>query len=222
MTNKTSALAPLIIDAGLPVAAYFLLSQAAGLSTIAALAWSSAIPAVRAVWCLARERRVNVLAVLMLVVNTTGLLSSLLTGDPRLMLAKDGGVTSILGVGILASVVIGKPLMTEVLRPLFTKGDPARTAVWDGLSGTSPAFRRAERLFSVVWGVALLGESAVRVVGAYTLPVDTMVWLGGVILVVALAAAFAVSRAAARPMVRTFLAAFDERRQAYRASQTAM
>ena len=54
-------------------------------------------------------------------------------------------------------------------------------------------FRRAERTFSLVWGVALLGECVVRVVGAYTLPVDTMVWLGTVILAVSMALAFFVS-----------------------------
>ncbi|MEU5895830.1 hypothetical protein [Streptomyces venezuelae] len=39
--------------------------------------------------------------------------------------------------------------------------------------------RPLERMFSVVWGAALFGEAVLRVVGAYTLPVDTMVWLGG-------------------------------------------
>jgi hypothetical protein len=52
-----------------------------------------------------------------------------------------------------------------------------------------------------VWGVVLLGECVVRVVGVYTLPVDTMVWLGSVILVVAMALGFLVSGAlAAAPM----------------------
>jgi hypothetical protein len=207
MTNKSSALTPLIVDAGLPVAAYYLLSQVAGLSTIAALAWSSTIPAARAVWCLARERRVNALALLMLVVNGAGLLLSLLTGDPRLMPAKDGGVSSILGIAILVSVAFGKPLMSEVLRPLFTRGDAARAALWERLCRTSPEFRRGERLFSLIWGIALLAECVVRVVGAYTVPIDTMVWLSSTILLVTLAGAFVVSRVAARPMMRVYLAA---------------
>ena len=222
MTNKTSALTPLIVDAGLPVAAYFLLSNAAGLGTVPALALSSTIPAGRALWSLLRERRANALALLMLVVNGTGLLLSLLTGDPRLMLAKDGGVSSILGIAILVSLAFGKPLMSEVLRPMFTWGDPARTAVWDGLRAYAPDFRRAERRFSAIWGVALLIECALRVVGAYTLPVDTMVWLGSVIMLVTLAVAFAVSRAATAPMVRTFRAEVVSRTQAYSASHTAM
>jgi hypothetical protein len=50
------------------------------------------------------------------------------------------------------------------------------------LSG-SAAFQRAERRFSLVWGVMLLAECVARVVGAYTLPVDTMVWLGTVVMI---------------------------------------
>ncbi|MWA12729.1 hypothetical protein [Streptomyces sp. BA2] len=63
----------------------------------------------------------------------------------------------------------------------MTKGNPARTAVWERLIAERGRFARMERTFSVMWGVALFGEAVVRVVGAYTLPVDTMVWLGGAI-----------------------------------------
>ena len=66
-------------------------------------------------------------------------------------------------------------------------------AAFDQLSGTSAEFRRAERIASVVWCAALLGEAAVRVVSAYTLPIDTMVWLGPVILVAALVLTFRLS-----------------------------
>jgi hypothetical protein len=62
-------------------------------------------------------------------------------------------------------------------------------------------------VFSGVWGGFLLAECVVRVAGAYTLPVDTMVWLGSVILVVTLGSAFVVSGAlAAGPMARMLLA----------------
>lgn len=65
------------------------------------------------------------------------------------------------------------------------------------------AFRRAEARFSVVWGVALLGECVGRAVGAYTVPVETMVWAGQVVLVAAMVVAFAVSgRIAVVPMER--------------------
>ncbi|MFJ9676804.1 hypothetical protein ACIRP2_01915 [Streptomyces sp. NPDC101194] len=54
-----------------------------------------------------------------------------------------------------------------------------------------------------MWGAALLGECVVRTVGAYTVPVDTMVWLGTVVMVATPVFAFLVSgRVGAVPMER--------------------
>ncbi|MCB5908414.1 VC0807 family protein [Streptomyces pinistramenti] len=184
---------PLIVDAGIPLASYYVLSGGFGLGTVAALAWSSVVPALRTVWGLASSRRVNGLALLILLVNAAGLALSTMTGDPRLMLAKDSGVSSVVGIAVLVSVRYGRPLMTAGLKPWVTKGTAAGTAAWERLSARSAPFRRAERRFSAIWGSVLLAECVARVVGAYTLPVDTMVWLGTVIAVVAILVAMVVA-----------------------------
>ncbi|GAA2923669.1 VC0807 family protein [Streptomyces mexicanus] len=205
--TKRANLAPLLVDVAVPVGGYYLLKDAAGMSTLAALGWSSVVPALRSGWSAVKERRVNALAVLILFVNVVGLLLSLVAGDPRLMLAKDSGVSSAIGIGVLVSVALGRPMMTAVMKPWLVKGDAAREAAWARLTAGSARFRRAEKVFSLVWGVVLLGECGVRVLGAYTLPVDTMVWLGNVIMVVAMALGFFVSGAlAAGPMARMLLA----------------
>lgn len=191
--SPLEGLKPLVLDAAVPIGSYYLLNKAFGMSTVAALGWSSVIPALRTVWSVLRERRINALAALILVVNVVGALLASVTGDPRLMLAKDSGVSSVIGIGVLVSVACGRPLMTAGLKPWITKGDARRTAVWDRLAAGDPRFVRAERRFSVVWGIALLGECVVRVVGAYTVPVETMVWLGTVILVTAMVLAIVVS-----------------------------
>ncbi|MGW1605408.1 VC0807 family protein [Streptomyces eurythermus] len=196
---------PLLIDVAVPLGSYYLLKEAFGTSTFAALAWSSVVPAVRTVWSLVAERRTNALAVLILAVNVVSLLLSFVSGDPRLMLAKDSVVSSTVAVGILVSVRLGKPMMTEAMKPFLVKGDPAREAAFrrllSGAAAGSAAFRRKERVFSVVWGLVLLAECVVRAVGAYTVPVDTMVWLGSVVLVVTMAIGFLLSGGlAAGPM----------------------
>ncbi|MFF5436670.1 VC0807 family protein [Streptomyces achromogenes] len=196
---------PLLIDVAVPLGSYYLFKEAFGMSTFAALAWSSVVPAVRTVWSLVKERRTNALAVLILVVNVVSLLLSFVSGDPRLMLAKDSGVSSTVAVGILVSVLLGKPMMTEAMKPFLVKGDPAREAAFQrlmsGAAAGSAAFRRKERVFSLVWGLVLLTECVLRVVGAYTVPVDTMVWLGSVVLVAAMLIGFLLSGGlAAGPM----------------------
>ncbi len=177
---------PLIVDAGIPIASYYVLNDGFGLSTVAALGWSSVVPALRTVWDLVASRRVNGLALLILVVNVVGLAMTAVAGDARLMMAKDSAVSSTVGIVILLSVRSKRPLMTAGLKPWVTKGSAAGEAAWDRLLVESAAFRRAERRFSVIWGTALLTECVLKVVGAYTLPVDTMVWLGTVMTVVAI------------------------------------
>ncbi|MET7692283.1 VC0807 family protein [Streptomyces sp. NPDC005483] len=211
MTTKTNSkranLAPLIVDVAVPIGAYYLLKDGLGMSTLMALGLSSVVPAVRTGWSVVKERTVNGLAALILVVNVVGLLLSFVAGDPRLMLAKDSGVSSVIGIGILVSVALGRPMMTAGMKPWLVKGIAEREAAWTRLQGASEDFRRAERRFSVVWGVVLLTECVLRVVGAYTLPVDTMVWLGSVVMVVSMAVAFLVSGAiGAGPMARMLVA----------------
>lgn len=205
--SKLKNLAPLLIDVAVPIGGYYLLKDGFGTSTLAALGWSSVVPALRTVWGAVRERQVNGLAALILFVNVVGLLLTFVSGDPRLMLAKDSGVSSAIGIGILVSVALGKPMMTVGMKPWLIKGQASREAAWVRLRHGSEAFRRAERRFSLVWGVVLLGECVARVVGAFTLPVDTMVWLGSVVMVAAMALGFLVSGAvAAGPMARMLIA----------------
>ncbi|EDY60857.1 MULTISPECIES: VC0807 family protein [Streptomyces] len=211
MTTKTNSkranLAPLIVDVAVPIGAYYLLKDGLGMSTLMALGLSSVVPAVRTGWSVVKERTVNGLAALILVVNVAGLLLSFVAGDPRLMLAKDSGVSSVIGIGVLVSVALGRPMMTAGMKPWLVKGIAEREAAWGRLLAGSADFRRAERRFSVVWGVVLLTECVLRVVGAYTLPVDTMVWLGSVVMVVSMAVAFLVSGAiGAGPMARMLIA----------------
>ncbi|MFJ8947614.1 VC0807 family protein [Streptomyces sp. NPDC102395] len=213
--NTRKNFAPLIVDVAVPLGSYYLFKDGFGMSTFAALAWSSVGPALRTVWSVVKERRTNALAGLILVVNVVSLSLSLVSGDPRLMLAKDSAVSSTVAVGILLSVALGKPMMTAGMKPFLVKGDAAREAAWQRLASggsvRSADFLRRERVFSLVWGVVLLAECVARVVGAYTVPVDTMVWLGGVVMAVSMAGGFLVSGAlGAGPMAAMLAAELKE------------
>jgi len=146
------------------------------------------------------ERTLNLLAVLMLAVNLAGIAVSFLTGDPRAMIAKDSIVSSVLALAILGSVVLRRPLMSTGLKPFMTRGEPQRTAAWDRLSAASPRFCRLELLFSTTWGLVLLAECAAQLVGAYTLAVTTMAWLGTVLTLGSIAVAIVAGGAAAGPI----------------------
>jgi hypothetical protein len=195
------SLRPLAIDIGIPLGSYYLL-RGLGASLWLSLALSSIGPAIRSVLSMTGRSGINVLAGLMLAVNVAGIAVSFLTGDPRAMIAKDSVISSVIGIAILASVIAGRPLMSAGLIPWLTKGVPGRVAAWQTLSAGSARFRRLERLFSTIWGCALLAECVVRLVGAYTLPVTTMAWLGSVCTLGAIGLAITVGGVAAGPMER--------------------
>jgi hypothetical protein len=199
-SGLATALRPLLIDVGVPLGSYYLLHNAFGVSLWLSLALSSIGPALRAIVGLAARRELNLLAVLMLAVNLAGIAVSLLTGDPRAMIAKDSVVSSVIAFGILISAALRHPLMSAGLKPFITKGKTERMAAWDRLSTASARFRRLENLFSTIWGLALLAECVARLVGAYTVPVTTMVWLGTVFTLGAIGLAMVVGGAAAGPL----------------------
>jgi hypothetical protein len=174
-----AALRPLILDLGVPLGSYYLM-RAAGVALIPALAISSILPAARTITGAIKDRKVNGLAALIVVVNVVGIAVTFWTGDPRLMLAKGAALSSTIGIALLISAFAGRPLMTAGLKPVMTRADAARTAAFDRLSATSPRFGRLELLFSATWGLVLLAECVTRVVCAFTLPVSTMVWLSTV------------------------------------------
>ena len=193
-------LRPLLLDVGVPLGSFYVLRDAFGLSLWLSLALSSVGPAIRAVGGIAADRKLNVLAVLMLAVNVAGIVVSFLTGDPRAMIAKDSLVSSVIAFAILGSVATRRPLMSAGLKPFITRGTPERTAAWDRLSASCARFRRFEMLFSAIWGAALLADCVARLAGAYTLPVTTMVWLSTVLTLGAVGVGIVAGGTASRPI----------------------
>jgi hypothetical protein len=204
--NVARNLAPLAIDVAAPLAVYYGLRYGAQLSLVDALIASSAVPLLRSVASLLRERAVNGLALLMLSVNLAGIVLSFVSGDARVIFAKDSGISSVIAIGLLVSVVRGRPVMTAGLRPWITKGEAGRESAWDRLAGSAP-FVRYERRFTAIWGVVLLGDCAARLVCAFTVPIGVLGWLASAILVGALAVATIVAGgAAAQPLEQLVVA----------------
>ncbi len=192
---------PLILDLGLPLGSYYLLHDAFGVGLLLSLALSSVPPAVRTLYGWVRDRSLNGLAGLMLVMNTVGIALTFVSGNPRIMIAKDSGTSSVFAMVLIASALSGRPLMSAGLRPWLVKGKAARATALDRLTATSARFRRLDRKFTLIWGAVLFMECVARVIGAFTLPVSTMVWLSNVLLIAAIVLASVIGGAiAADPM----------------------
>ncbi|WP_239069815.1 MULTISPECIES: VC0807 family protein [unclassified Streptomyces] len=195
-------LKPLVLDIAVPLGSYYLLHNGFGVGLVASLMLSSIVPAVRTVVAAARDRSFNGLAGIMLVVNLVGIVLSFVTGDARLMIVKDSALSSVVGISVLIAAATGKPLMSVGLKPFMTKGKAANILAWDRLSAGSARFRRAELLFSTIWGVSMLSECVARIVLAFILPVSTMVWLSTVLLIASVLLAAVVGGIATNPIER--------------------
>ncbi|OLZ64242.1 hypothetical protein AV521_36290 [Streptomyces sp. IMTB 2501] len=162
-----------------PVGLYYAL-RAAGLGLYLTLLISAVLPATVALVRLFRSRRVDGLAVytVTMMLLSTGI--SLIAGSPRFMLAREAWLTGATGVWFLASAWTARPLAYLYTRPLLERRSWAGNIPydWDDLWARLPRFRRLWRVGSALWGVALLADSALRIVMAYTLPVNAVPALG--------------------------------------------
>ncbi|WP_051898917.1 VC0807 family protein [Sciscionella sediminilitoris] len=185
-TTRTTAAPPqqsgrqtlinLVTDLILPVVLYYVL-RSTGMGIYASLLISAAIPAAIAIVRLIRTRHIDGLAVYAVTVMVLGAIVSLIAGSPRFMLAREGWLTGFTGLWFLISVGFGRrPLAFLYSRP-FLEGRLTRRGVpgdWDQLWTQLPGFRRIWRIATVMWGIGLLGDAVLRVLMAYTLPVDTV------------------------------------------------
>jgi hypothetical protein len=150
----------LVFDLGGPLLAYSLL-RSAGISAVAALVLSGVLPALGIAIGALVDRRLDVLGVVVLAGIVVGTVLGLTSHNARLYLLEGSVPSALFAMGCLLSLRLRQPLIfrlaVEILGPDTPRGRDV-TAAW-----RYPAFRRAFRIITVVWGVGYLVEAAVRV-----------------------------------------------------------
>lgn len=171
------ALARLVFDIAAPIVVYYVL-RSEGASYDLALLAGAVLPAVGSLVTLMSQRRLDPVATLMVVSMLGALAGSLLAGSPRFLLAKDGLMTGLWGGWFLASARGGRPAALLFARPLMEGMRMFAGRSWDVLWATEPQFRRIWRASTVMWGLGLLLDAAIRVAISYTLPIDQVPAIG--------------------------------------------
>ncbi|MFF4369538.1 VC0807 family protein [Streptomyces sp. NPDC001594] len=185
------------MEVGVPLGLYYGL-RAAGLGQWLSLLVSGALPLARLVLRMARERRVPTVALFTLSVMACGTAITLVTGDARLLLARESYLTGLLGLWMIATLFAKRPFMFATMVRML----PEETAgTWHAHWERHARFRSVMRWMSVAWGASFLIDSTARVVMAYTLPVDLVPVLSVILLVGMLMAVVKVSRAYGRRMM---------------------
>ncbi|OLL76411.1 putative membrane protein [Pseudonocardia sp. Ae168_Ps1] len=170
--NRRELLATVGIDVVAPLAVFYGL-RASGVGAGTALLAGAAAPAVRASYVLVRHRRVEWFAVLVLVLCVASAATSLVSGDERVLLARDGLVTAALGATLLVTVPTARPALFTIGRIALSRAghDPDG---WDRRWADSSRFRTIWRWLTAWWALGLFADAALRVVAAYALPVDVV------------------------------------------------
>ncbi|GAB2508937.1 VC0807 family protein [Nocardia heshunensis] len=179
--NLLRMLAPTIRDIAVPLAAYYGL-HAAGYSDFSALLAGAVISGVMVVVEVVRARRVDAMSALILAGFVFGIASSMISGDARMMIVRDSLTTGVIGIAFAVSALVGKPLTYVAARKAYS-GSPQKLAEMQYKFDNIPMVRRTHNRIAAMWGVGMIGESALRVVLAYQLPIHTMAWLSSVLMI---------------------------------------
>ena len=145
-------------------------SYAAGLSapwamTIGALPLAAGVSVT-----LARRRRVDGFALLVILEVAAGIAVGLVSGDARFILARSSVYVALAGIFALMSCFGPRPFMMTLSKPMAVAGDPDREEAFERAAAYSPRFRRIETYMTAGLGVALLAEAILRVTIVYAYP----------------------------------------------------
>lgn len=179
MTATINRAAVIAFDVAAPLALFYGL-RGHGVGEVPALVASAVPPAVNVVVTAIRRRRIDALAIAVLAGTVLGVVTAILGGGPRELLARGAWFSAPAGLWTLATLLRRQPLCYEVTRALL----PRRAPLMDRLWNSDETFRAAWRAITVCWGLATLADSALRVVVAYTLPVATVPAVDAAITVV--------------------------------------
>lgn len=157
-----------IFDVGGPLLAYKLL-RSAGQTAVSALLLSGIFPVLGLSITAIRNRRLDLVGALVLAGIVVGTILGLAFHSARLLLVEGSVPTGLIGIACLGSLW-GRPLMFSFALELSGPDTPAgreMTRLWD------QGYGRIFRVITVVWGIGLLVEAALRVVVVYNTSTGT-------------------------------------------------
>lgn len=174
-------LSTLVMDLVVPVAGYYVL-RAVGVDPVLALILAGVPTTAVIAYRVIRQRKVDTLGIFVLTVLAGSVGLTFVTGSPRFLLAKEGWFTAAIGVGFLVTLRFARPLAFSLARAML-RHSPLGTTLgvdtWDQRWERDRRFRRTWQVATALWGVGLIADAVVRVIMAYTLPVDVVPALGG-------------------------------------------
>ncbi|MDH6148117.1 MULTISPECIES: VC0807 family protein [Paraburkholderia] len=137
-----------------------------------ALIASAVPPLVWSVIELARFRRVDALSVMVVAGIVLSVAAMALGGSPRMLLLRESLVSGAVGVVFLLSLPMRRPLIFYLARATVAREMEGGAAHFEALWRERPGLPTAMRTMTLVWGIGLTAETALRAWMALTWPIE--------------------------------------------------
>ncbi|MDR5760312.1 VC0807 family protein [Caballeronia sp. LZ035] len=167
---KPGLLLELVANLLLPWLAYRLALPYWG--DVGALYASAAPPLVWSLAEFARSRRVDALSALVLFGIALSIVLLALGGSPRILLVRESLAAGATGIVFLFSLLFERPLIFYLARATVTREQENGAERFEAYWNESAGLRRSLRLMTLVWGIGLTAETALRFWFAWTWPVE--------------------------------------------------
>ena len=196
--NIRSFLPSILINAAVPFAIYLILKHY-GYSDLTALSAAVLFPLIGSTISIVRQRTLDLIAAIAIIGIAVSMIAVFLGGNSKILLIRESLLTVALGIACFVSLLFPRPLMFYFGRYFATANDPVRRTSYNKL-WQYPYFCYVNRVITLVWGVAYLGEFILRVILVYTLPTAIVLAVSPIILgglsILTLAWTFAYARRA--------------------------
>lgn len=150
-----------------------------GFSLYVALLASAALSALTALVSYVRGTSGQRFAPYMLALALAGFAIALVTGSDRFLLAKESVLTAAIGFYFFGSIWSERPLAYRLTRPMLESAYGRWVGIfgprsWEELWDRESRFRFIWKVATAMWAAATLIDAVLRVVIAYTMPIDTV------------------------------------------------
>ncbi|NML32228.1 VC0807 family protein [Paraburkholderia antibiotica] len=170
MKIRPGFLLELVVNFLLPWLAYRLARPHVG--ETGALIASAVPPLVWSAIELVRFRRVDALSAMVIVGIVLSIGAMALGGSPRMLLLRESLVSGAVGVAFLLSLPMRRPLIFYLARATVAREMEGGAAHFEALWRERPGLASAMRMMTLVWGVGLTAETALRAWMALTWPIE--------------------------------------------------
>ena len=174
--RRRKFLPSLIINVTLPLSIYYTL-RSQGVPPWLGLLLGGGVPVLRAAYVGIRYRRIESIDVCVVGLYALSAATSLISGNPRVMLLKDVLFSLLLGLWILSTLRFGKPFAFEFAQSARSAAN-ARKA--QEFLDESRVYNRAVRKITILWGGSQVFDAVVAGVVALTVPIDLIPLVGRV------------------------------------------